>query len=62
MSFDEEMSAWDTSEGLKQVSDAGQFASVGSNFIRATKDKSGFFASSVFQNAPSPDELPPPAF
>ncbi|KIK26062.1 hypothetical protein PISMIDRAFT_95686 [Pisolithus microcarpus 441] len=62
MSFDEEMPLWDTSEGLKQISDAGQFASVGPNFIRAAKDKSGFFASSVFQNAPSPDELPPPAF
>ncbi|KAI6120432.1 hypothetical protein EDD16DRAFT_1884762 [Pisolithus croceorrhizus] len=62
MLFDEEMSLWDTSDGLKQVSDSGQFASVGPSFIRAAKDKSGFFASSVFQNAPSPDELPPPAF
>ncbi|KAI6168498.1 hypothetical protein EDD17DRAFT_626542 [Pisolithus thermaeus] len=62
MFFDEELSLWDTSEGLKQVSDSAQFASVGPSFIRAAKDKSGFFASSVFQNAPSPDELPPPAF
>ncbi|KAI6094242.1 hypothetical protein EDD16DRAFT_1721974 [Pisolithus croceorrhizus] len=62
MSFDEELSLWDTSEGLEQVLDSAQFASVGPSFIRAAKDKPGFFASSVFQNAPSPDELPPPAF
>ncbi|KAI6043931.1 hypothetical protein EDC04DRAFT_2646228 [Pisolithus marmoratus] len=62
MSFDEEMSLWDTSEELKQVSGSRQFASVGPSFVRAGQDKSEFFASSVFQNAPSPDELPPPAF
>ncbi|KAI6148526.1 hypothetical protein BKA82DRAFT_4138400 [Pisolithus tinctorius] len=62
MSFDEEMSLWDTSEELKQMSGSRQFASVGHSFVRAGQDKSGFFASSVFQNAPSPDELPPPAF
>ncbi|KAG1823650.1 uncharacterized protein BJ212DRAFT_1296225 [Suillus subaureus] len=36
--------------------------SVGPSVTRAVKDKAGFFASSVFQNSPSPDELPPPAF
>ncbi|KAG1846081.1 hypothetical protein DFJ58DRAFT_717408 [Suillus subalutaceus] len=58
MSLDEDMaSTSDTSEEQKEVS-----GSVGPSVTRAVKDKAGFFASSVFQNSPSPDELPPPAF
>ena len=30
--------------------------------VRSSKDKAGYFASSMFQNSPSPDELPPPTF
>jgi len=30
--------------------------------VRATKDTAGYFASSMFQNSPNPEELPPPRF
>lgn len=65
MSFDEEMSSTsDASEELKKLFGfpPKRFGSVGPSATRAGKDKAGFFASSVFQNSPSPDELPPPAF
>lgn len=65
MSFDEDMSPTsDASEELKKLFGfpPKQFGSVGPSATRAGKDKAGFFASSVFQNSPSPDELPPPAF
>ena len=61
MSFDEDS---DASDELKQFCGLPpkRFSSVGPSSTRVSKDKSGFFASSVFQNSPSPDELPPPAF
>ncbi|KAG6377505.1 hypothetical protein JVT61DRAFT_15313 [Boletus reticuloceps] len=65
MSFDEDMSTTsDASEELKKLFGfpPKRFGSVGASTTRAGKDKAGFFASSVFQNSPSPDELPPPAF
>ncbi|KAF8438181.1 hypothetical protein L210DRAFT_2310542 [Boletus edulis BED1] len=65
MSFDEDMSTTsDASEELKKLFGfpPKRFGSVGASATRAGKDKAGFFASSVFQNSPSPDELPPPAF
>lgn len=65
MSLDEDMStASDASEELKKLFGfpPKRFGSVGPSATRAGKDKAGFFASSVFQNSPSPDELPPPAF
>jgi hypothetical protein len=65
MSFDEDMSITsDASEELKKLFGfpPKRFGSVGPSATRAGKDKAGFFASSVFQNSPSPDELPPPAF
>ncbi|KAH7928578.1 hypothetical protein BV22DRAFT_192595 [Leucogyrophana mollusca] len=65
MSFDEDMtSTSDASEELKKLFGMlpKRYGSVGPNVLRAGKDKAGFFASSVFQNSPSPDELPPPAF
>ncbi|KAG6337004.1 hypothetical protein ID866_2105 [Astraeus odoratus] len=64
MSFDEDMPHSDASEELKKLFGLPpkRFASVGPSLSRAGKDKSGFFASSMFQNSPSPDELPPPAF
>ncbi|EGO03924.1 hypothetical protein SERLA73DRAFT_84131 [Serpula lacrymans var. lacrymans S7.3] len=61
MSFDEDFSSSssDASEELKMLFGLlpKRDGSVGPN-----KDKAGFFASSMFQNSPSPDELPPPAF
>ncbi|KAH7886871.1 hypothetical protein F5I97DRAFT_1806800 [Phlebopus sp. FC_14] len=65
MSFDEDVaSTSDASEELKKLFGfpPKRFGSVGASVTRTGKDKSGFFASSVFQNSPSPDELPPPAF
>jgi len=64
MSFDEDMSHSDTSDELKKLCGLPpkRFSSVGPSSTRVAKDKSGFFASSIFQNSPSPDELPPPAF
>lgn len=65
MSLDDDMStASDPSEELKKLFGfpPKRFGSVGPSATRAGKDKAGFFASSVFQNSPSPDELPPPAF
>ncbi|KAH0826544.1 hypothetical protein J3R83DRAFT_4897 [Lanmaoa asiatica] len=65
MSFDEDMSSTsDASEEFKKLLGfpPKRFGSVGPSATRAGKDKAGFFASSVFQNSPSPDELPPPAF
>ncbi|KAG9313492.1 hypothetical protein JVU11DRAFT_5818 [Chiua virens] len=65
MSFDEDMSpASDASEEFKKLVGVPpkRFGSVGPSATRASTDKAGFFASSVFQNSPSPDELPPPAF
>lgn len=64
MSFDEDMSTSDPSEELKKLFGfpPKRFGSVGPSATNAGKDKAGFFASSVFQNSPSPDELPPPAF
>ena len=64
MSFDEDMSHSDASDDLKKLRGLPpkRFSSVGPSATRVSKDKSGFFASSVFQNSPSPDELPPPAF
>ncbi|KAF9239779.1 hypothetical protein BU15DRAFT_46324 [Melanogaster broomeanus] len=65
MSFDEDISsASNTSEELQELFGfpPKRFGSVGPSAVRAGKDKAGFFASSLFQNSPSPDELPPPAF
>ncbi|KIJ61522.1 hypothetical protein HYDPIDRAFT_137432 [Hydnomerulius pinastri MD-312] len=65
MSFDEDISSTsDSSEELKKLFGfpPKRFGSVGHSATRAAKEKAGFFASSVFQNSPSPDELPPPAF
>ena len=65
MSLDEDMSTpSDASEDLKKLFGfpPKRFGSVGPSATRVGKDKAGFFASSVFQNSPSPDELPPPAF
>ncbi|KAG1903150.1 uncharacterized protein F5891DRAFT_947984 [Suillus fuscotomentosus] len=65
MSFDEDMaSASDASEDQRKLFGfmSRKPGSVGPSITRAAKDKAGFFASSVFQNSPSPDELPPPAF
>lgn len=65
MSFDEDMaSTSDASEEQKKLFGfmPRKPGSVGPSVTRAVKDKAGFFASSVFQNSPSPDELPPPAF
>ncbi|KAG2134822.1 hypothetical protein DEU56DRAFT_738384 [Suillus clintonianus] len=65
MSFDEDMSSTsDASEEHKKLFGfmPRKSGSVGPSVTRAGKDKAGFFASSVFQNSPSPDELPPPAF
>jgi hypothetical protein len=65
MSFDEDMaSTSDASEGQKKLLGfmSRKHGSVGPSVTRGGKDKAGFFASSVFQNSPSPDELPPPAF
>jgi hypothetical protein len=65
MSFDEDMSTTsDASEEAKKLFGfpPKRFGSVGPSATRTGKDKAGFFASSVFQNSPSPDELPPPAF
>ncbi|KAG2746251.1 hypothetical protein P692DRAFT_20739211 [Suillus brevipes Sb2] len=65
MSFDEDMaSTSDASEEQKKLFGfmPRKPGSVGPSVTRAAKDKAGFFASSVFQNSPSPDELPPPAF
>ncbi|KAG1851913.1 hypothetical protein F4604DRAFT_1301534 [Suillus subluteus] len=65
MSLDEDMaSTSDTSEEQKKFFGfmPRKSGSVGPSVTRAVKDKAGFFASSVFQNSPSPDELPPPAF
>lgn len=65
MSLDEDMaSTSDTSEEQKKLFGfmPRKPGSVGPSVTRAVKDKAGFFASSVFQNSPSPDELPPPAF
>ncbi|KAG2156868.1 uncharacterized protein EDB93DRAFT_1079096 [Suillus bovinus] len=65
MSLDEDMaSASDTSEDQKKLFGfmPRNPGSVGPSVTRAVKEKAGFFASSVFQNSPSPDELPPPAF
>ncbi|KAG2069542.1 hypothetical protein BDR04DRAFT_1203187 [Suillus decipiens] len=65
MSLDEDMaSTSDASEEQKKLFGfmSRKPGSVGPSVTRAVKDKAGFFASSVFQNSPSPDELPPPAF
>ncbi|KAF8842959.1 hypothetical protein BDN67DRAFT_965132 [Paxillus ammoniavirescens] len=65
MSFDEDMSSISSSsEELKKLFGfpPKRYGSVGPSATRAGNDKTGFFASSVFQNSPSPDELPPPAF
>ncbi|KIK98595.1 hypothetical protein PAXRUDRAFT_133871 [Paxillus rubicundulus Ve08.2h10] len=64
MSFDEDMSTCSSSEELKKLFGfpPKRYGSVGPSATRAGNDKAGFFASSVFQNSPSPDELPPPAF
>jgi len=65
MSLDEDMaSTSDTSEEQKKLFGfmPRKPGSVGPSATRVVKDKAGFFASSVFQNSPSPDELPPPAF
>ncbi|KAG2343026.1 hypothetical protein BDR05DRAFT_316624 [Suillus weaverae] len=65
MSFDEDMaSTSDASEEQKKLFGfmPRKPGSIGPSVTRAVKDKAGFFASSVFQNSPSPDELPPPAF
>ncbi|KAG1834793.1 hypothetical protein EV424DRAFT_1468431 [Suillus variegatus] len=65
MSFDEDMaSASDASEDQRKLFGfmPRKPGSVGPSITRAAKEKAGFFASSVFQNSPSPDELPPPAF
>ncbi|KAL4071447.1 hypothetical protein V8B97DRAFT_2045253 [Scleroderma yunnanense] len=63
LSFDEDMSHSDASDEFGKLRGFPQkrFSSVGPS-LTGSKDKSGFFASSVFQNSPSPDELPPPAF
>ncbi|KAG0702038.1 hypothetical protein DFH29DRAFT_1048451 [Suillus ampliporus] len=63
MSFDEDMaSTLDLSEEQKLFGFMPKHGSLGPSVSRTGKDKAGFFASSVFQNSPSPDELPPPAF
>ncbi|KAG1748319.1 uncharacterized protein EDB91DRAFT_1235686 [Suillus paluster] len=65
MSFDEDMaSTSDASEEQQKLFGfmPRKHGLVGPSATRAGKDKAGFFASSVFQNSPSPDELPPPAF
>jgi len=65
MSLDEDMaSTSDASEEQKKLFGfmPRKPGSVGPSVTRAVKEKAGFFASSVFQNSPSPDELPPPAF
>ncbi|KAF9225911.1 hypothetical protein BS17DRAFT_801214 [Gyrodon lividus] len=65
MSFDEDMSSTcNASDELKKLFGfpPKRFGSVGPSATRTGMDKAGFFASSVFQNSPSPDELPPPAF
>lgn len=64
MSFDEDMTS--TSDTFEEQKLFGlmprKHGSLGPSVTRAGKDKAGFFASSVFQNSPSPDELPPPPF
>jgi hypothetical protein len=68
MSFDEDSSSSSSSEELKAL-----FVGMLDNKRRTTKpskevlcrteaEKAAYFASSMFQNSPSPDDLPAPAF
>jgi hypothetical protein len=61
MSFDED-SRPATSDELNALFDMFPKKRSTSGNVRPTKDKAGYFASSMFQNSPSPDELPPPSF
>lgn len=56
MSFDEDSSS-DTSEGLRNL-----FGDLLAHKRRPDGEKAGYFASSQFQNSPSPDDLPAPDF
>lgn len=77
MSFDEDLSfsSDNASEELKMLfgllpKRAGQTGSLrglahsvnSPNVAAAKAAKEALYASSMFQNSPSPDELPPPAF
>jgi hypothetical protein len=49
--------------GLVHVSNAQQHHTPSGSSSSASKAaKAALYASSLFQNSPSPDELPPPAF
>ena len=56
MSFDEEPSS-DASEGLRNL-----FNDLLAHKRRPDGQKAGYFASSQFQNSPSPEDLPAPDF
>jgi hypothetical protein len=56
MSLDEDCSS-DTSEGLRNL-----FNDLLAHKRRQNGQKAGYFASSQFQNSPSPEDLPPPDF
>lgn len=65
MSFDEELSnssstSSDKSEELKML--FGLVPNKRRGVPMSAKTKATLYASSLFQNSPSPDELPPPAF
>lgn len=67
MSMDESSSSSDASEELKALMGLlprRRIVSAASTPVGLSKsmNKPGFFASSNFQNSPSPDDLPPPAF
>jgi len=68
MSFDEDSSSSDASEELKALF-AGMLSkkrrlnkSSKEDLSRSEAEKAAYFASSMFQNSPSPDDLPAPAF
>jgi hypothetical protein len=59
MSFDEDSDSREEPKALFELRRRTPSAVRVSN---KDKDKAGYFASSMFQNSPSPEELPPPSF
>jgi hypothetical protein len=61
MSFDDESTSHSPEE-LKALFSLFSNRQSPSSSAKVNKDKAGYFASSMFQNSPSPEELPPPSF
>jgi hypothetical protein len=62
MLFDEDIPASQLSEDVTALFSTPLKRQSSPGSLRLSKDKAGYFASSMFQNSPDPEELPPPSF